>query len=99
MHRLIDRYRIRPGEHCGSASMRGLLAWYADLELPEVAIFGLGAGLSTALCRDLIAAASDALFAASREDLASHWDEAARRIEQVVEIESELFERLAATAG
>lgn len=49
MRRLIDAYRIHPGEHCGSASMRGLLEFYAGLELPEPAVFGLGGGVATAL--------------------------------------------------
>ncbi len=42
---MIEGYRIHPGEHCGSASMRGLLEYYCGLELPEPAVFGLGAGL------------------------------------------------------
>jgi hypothetical protein len=51
MKTLIDGYRIRPGEHCGSASMRGLLEHYCDLELPEPAVFGLGAGVECVLLR------------------------------------------------
>lgn len=47
MRKIIEDYRIRPGEHCGSASMRGLLAFYCGLELPEDAVFGLGAGLGS----------------------------------------------------
>lgn len=47
MRHLIEDYRIHPGEHCGSASMRGLLDFYCDLSLPEDAVFGLGAGLSS----------------------------------------------------
>ncbi|MCR9096962.1 MAG: BtrH N-terminal domain-containing protein [bacterium] len=47
MRKVIDDYRIHPGEHCGSASMRGLLAFYCDLQLPEDATFGLGAGLGS----------------------------------------------------
>ena len=38
MKTLIDGYRIYPGEHCGSASMRGLLHHYCGLELPEAAV-------------------------------------------------------------
>jgi hypothetical protein len=42
---LIDGYRSFPGDHCGSVAMRGLLHHYCGLELPEGAVFGLGAGL------------------------------------------------------
>jgi hypothetical protein len=42
---MIEGYRIHPGEHCGSASMRALLEHYCGLELPEPAVFGLAAGL------------------------------------------------------
>lgn len=42
---LIENYRIFPGEHCGSVAMRGLLNHYCGLELPEPAVFGLGAGV------------------------------------------------------
>jgi hypothetical protein len=42
---LIESYRNHPGEHCGSVAMRGLLEHYCGLELPEPAVFGLGAGL------------------------------------------------------
>ncbi len=45
MKTLIEGYEIFPGEHCGSASLRGLLKHYCGLELPEAAIFGLGAGV------------------------------------------------------
>lgn len=45
MKTLIEGYTIYPGEHCGSASLRGLLEHYCRLELPEAAIFGLGAGI------------------------------------------------------
>jgi len=45
MKTLIEGYEIFPGEHCGSASLRGLLKHYCGLELPEAAIFGLGAGI------------------------------------------------------
>jgi hypothetical protein len=41
----IDGYAITPGEHCGSVAMRGLLKFYSGLELPEPAVFGLGAGI------------------------------------------------------
>ena len=47
MRKLIENYRITPGDHCGSASMRGLLAFYCGLELPEPVVFGLGAGLAS----------------------------------------------------
>ncbi|MEM9175416.1 MAG: BtrH N-terminal domain-containing protein [Myxococcota bacterium] len=47
MRKVIDDYRIHPGEHCGSASMRGLLEYYCDLRLPEDAVFGLGAGIGS----------------------------------------------------
>lgn len=49
MRRLIDDFRIHPGEHCGSASMRSLLEYYTRLELPEPVVFGLGAGLTSYL--------------------------------------------------
>jgi len=42
---MIEGYRSFPGEHCGSVAMRGLINHYCGLELPESAIFGLGAGL------------------------------------------------------
>ncbi|MCH2187587.1 BtrH N-terminal domain-containing protein [Myxococcota bacterium] len=45
METMIDGYRIYPGEHCGSSSMRGLLEHYCGLKLPEDAVFGLAAGL------------------------------------------------------
>jgi hypothetical protein len=51
MKTLIEKYRIYPGEHCGSASMRGLLEHYCGLELPEPAVFGLGAGVECVLLR------------------------------------------------
>ncbi len=41
----IEGYRGFPGEHCGSVAMRGLLAHYCGLELPEDVVFGLGAGV------------------------------------------------------
>lgn len=46
-HKLIDGYRNFPGEHCGSVAMRGLLNHYCRLELPESAVFGLGAGVAS----------------------------------------------------
>ncbi len=42
---LIEDYRSYPGEHCGSVAMRGLLHHYCGLEIPEPAVFGLGAGI------------------------------------------------------
>jgi hypothetical protein len=45
MKSLIEGYRNYPGEHCGSVAMRGLLHHYCGLELPEHAVFGLGAGV------------------------------------------------------
>jgi hypothetical protein len=48
MRATIAGYEIFPGEHCGSAAMRGLLKHYCGLELPEVAVFGLSAGLECA---------------------------------------------------
>ena len=45
MKQMIQNYRSYPGEHCGSVAMRGLLAHYCDLELPESVVFGLGAGV------------------------------------------------------
>jgi len=49
MKTLIETYRSRPGEHCGSVAMRSLLEHYCGLELPEDAVFGLGAGLDCVL--------------------------------------------------
>ena len=51
MHHVVDAYPIRPGEHCGSAAMRGLLEHYTGLELPEPAVFGLGAGVASVYIR------------------------------------------------
>jgi hypothetical protein len=45
MKTMIEGFRIFPGDHCGSVAMRGLLNFYCGLELPEPAVFGLGAGL------------------------------------------------------
>jgi hypothetical protein len=45
MQTMIEGYEIRPGEHCGSTAMRGLLQHHCGLELPESAVFGLSAGL------------------------------------------------------
>ncbi len=45
MRHMIDGFQIFPGEHCGSVAMRGLLAHYSGLELPEDVVFGLGAGV------------------------------------------------------
>ncbi len=44
---LIENYLNRPGEHCGSTAMRGLLNHYCSLDLPEPVIFGLSGGLSS----------------------------------------------------
>jgi hypothetical protein len=46
MKKRIEGYQNFPGEHCGSVAMRGLLEHYCGLELPEGAIFGLGAGVA-----------------------------------------------------
>jgi hypothetical protein len=56
MKTLIEGYRSFPGEHCGSTAMRSLLYHYFDLELPEAAVFGLGAGVD---CVVLSAASMD----------------------------------------
>lgn len=47
MKALIDRYKIFPGDHCGSVAMRGLLHHYCGLDLPEPAVFGLGSGAAS----------------------------------------------------
>lgn len=47
MKTLIDDFQIFPGDHCGSVAMRGLLNHYCNLELPEPAVFGLGAGIAS----------------------------------------------------
>jgi len=49
---MIEPYRIYPGEHCGSTSMRGLLEHYCGLELSESAVFGLGAGVEAMYLRN-----------------------------------------------
>lgn len=49
MKAFIENYRSIPGEHCGSTAMRSLLHHYYDIELPEAAVFGLGAGLDCVL--------------------------------------------------
>ncbi len=49
MKALIEGYRSFPGDHCGSVAMRGLLHHYCGLDLPEAAVFGLGAGLACVL--------------------------------------------------
>jgi len=51
MRTLIDSYENFPGEHCGSVAMRGLLNHYCGLELPEPAVFGLGAGVACVYMR------------------------------------------------
>ena len=56
MKTLIENYRIFLGEHCGSTAMRGLLYHYYGIELPEAAVFGLGAGVD---CVHLSAAGMD----------------------------------------
>jgi hypothetical protein len=48
MKAMIEGYEIFPGEHCGSAAMRGLLKHYCGLALPEPAVFGLSGGLECA---------------------------------------------------
>ncbi len=52
MKTMIEPFRIHPGEHCGSASMRSLLEHYCQLELPESAVFGLGAGVEAMYLRN-----------------------------------------------
>ncbi len=47
-HEIAD-YQNYPGAHCGSVAMRGLLGHYTGLELPESAVFGLGAGVASVL--------------------------------------------------
>jgi hypothetical protein len=42
---MIEDYQSTPGEHCGSVAMRSLLRYYCGVELPEAAVFGLGAGI------------------------------------------------------
>jgi len=45
LRKIINTYKNAPGHHCGSVAMRNLLSFYNNLELPEAAVFGLGAGL------------------------------------------------------
>jgi hypothetical protein len=52
MKTMISPYRIHPGEHCGSTSMRSLLEFYCGLELPEGVVFGLGAGIEAMYVRN-----------------------------------------------
>lgn len=47
MRKMVEGYKSFPGEHCGSVAMRGLLQHYCGLELPEAAVFGLGAGAAS----------------------------------------------------
>ena len=47
----IEDYTSFPGDHCGSVAMRGLLHHYCDLDLPEAAVFGLGAGVASVFLR------------------------------------------------
>jgi len=47
----IEHYTSFPGEHCGSVAMRGLLHHYCGLDLPESAVFGLGAGVASVYLR------------------------------------------------
>src|SRR4029453_18385720 len=56
MKTLIEGYEIFPGEHCGSASMRGLLKHSCGIPRPEPAVFGLSGGLD---CVCLESAAMD----------------------------------------
>ena len=49
MRQEITDYQNYPGAHCGSVAMRGLLSHYTGLELPEAAVFGLGAGVASVL--------------------------------------------------
>ena len=43
----IENYHSQPGAHCGSTAMASLLYHYCELELPEAAVFGLGAGVGS----------------------------------------------------
>ena len=102
---LIDGYRSFPGEHCGSVAMRGLLHHYCGLDLPEAAVFGLGAGAASAYmsgpglvleAADAWTEVSHALFAASQdESKPKNWDDAARHATRVASIEERLFGMLA----
>jgi len=42
MKTLIENYKTKPGEHCGSTAMMNLLAHYCDLQLSEDEVIGLG---------------------------------------------------------
>ena len=46
---LIQNYRNKTGEHCGSTAMRNLLHHYCGLELTEGEVFGLGSGIDFVL--------------------------------------------------
>lgn len=62
MKAIIQGYQIFPGEHCGSAAMRGLLKHYCGLALPEPAVFGLSGGLDCAYFENAKLAPGIAVF-------------------------------------
>ena len=75
MNKMIDEFRIFPGDHCGSVAMRGLLNHYCDLALPEAAVFGLGAGLASGFINSPESDPKVVLFGRTLEmevDLAKH---------------------------
>ncbi len=45
MKAMIHGYENRPGEHCGSTSLRNLIQHYCGLDLSEPVVFGLGSGV------------------------------------------------------
>ncbi len=47
MRAQIENYESFPGDHCGSVAMRSLLNHYCGINIPEAAVFGLGAGLGS----------------------------------------------------
>jgi hypothetical protein len=45
MKSMIQGYRHRPGEHCGSTVMRNMLLHHCGLDISEALVFGLGSGI------------------------------------------------------
>jgi len=77
MRKVIEGYKSFPGEHCGSVAMRGLLHHYCGLELPEAAVFGLGAGAASVYLSGPALQPGATLFGRTmnmEQDLARHLD-------------------------
>ena len=75
MKTMIDDYVSFPGDHCGSVAMRGLLHHYCGLDLPEPAVFGLGAGAASVFLSGPTLDPTTLFFgrtAGMEQDLANH---------------------------